>query len=296
MPTTALPTGASASTSLMGAPRAQFMSARFDGKGMSKDDSPPRPGPASGLMSGPGVAAPSLGPSSAYGSQAAPLSSGRVGSVLAAGATAVASAAAAAVGSELVGQVVDGIRKTVSAFRDRGESGSTETEIVAFGSIVVDPEEQVQLPTSFPCPCVAYSTRPHPSTCLLWPTCGLVSVACVVSRLQARSIAVVTAVSACLSQLAVGNRAACASIVENNGLDLIVALLRTSAPGVAQQVCDRRAEPVCVCLSVFHKSCLCVWPFLPRRRPFGWRFTSPRCLRTRISSRNATASPRSFPC
>ena len=144
MPTTALPTGASASTSLMGAPRAQFMSARFDGKGMSKEDSPPRPGPASGPMTGPGVAAPSLGPSSAYGSQAAPLSSGRVGSVLAAGATAVASAAAAAVGSELVGEVVDGIRKTVNAFRDRGESGSTETEIVAFGSIVVDPEEQVQ--------------------------------------------------------------------------------------------------------------------------------------------------------
>ena len=47
----------------------------------------------------------------------------------------------------------------------------------------------------------------------------------------------ITSVSGCLSLLAIGNRAACASIVDNNGLDLIIALLKTSAPGVALQVC-----------------------------------------------------------
>ena len=77
----------------------------------------------------------------------------------------------------------------------------------------------------------------------------------------------ITSVSGCLSLLAIGNRAACASIVDNNGLDLIIALLKTSAPGVALKVC---ANVSCIwlpqppltllCCTAFPMLCSCPAP------------------------------------
>jgi len=110
---------------------------------MSKDESPPRGGPtvpATAAASATHVA--SIGPSTAYAPLAAPSVSGRVGAAIAA----AASSGAAVAATEALGEAVDGIRRTVSGFRDRGESGSTETEIVSFGSATVDPADQVSVP------------------------------------------------------------------------------------------------------------------------------------------------------
>ena len=61
-------------------------------------------------------------------------------------------------------------------------------------------------------------------------------MSCLFDVAQKLSVSLLTCVSTCLAQLVISNRAACASVVDNRGIDLIILLLKVSIPEVSQQV------------------------------------------------------------
>ena len=56
------------------------------------------------------------------------------------------------------------------------------------------------------------------------------------ARTQKRSVEVLTAVATCLAQLVISSRAACKTVMDHRGMDLIIAMLKAPVPEISSQV------------------------------------------------------------